>query len=196
MHRGAPGGVLVYVSKKGDQGSGWMEGQHLPQRHLHTPGFGTTQRLPEISGLVWINSAAVAHHTLAHDLGLVKDESVGSLAKLLKKNTKTVGDYLGRLQTVKEGCPLQSCCAKEDLFGTFKGGKTVGNNFDEPNKLRIQGGKHKLLNFNDESENGVIVWSAEMKEHGHVRHAAVEDELGGVHFFKATGEWPQQTTKR
>ena len=197
VHPGVPGAVLVYVSKRGGKGSKLlMADKHLPQRRLHTPGFGVTQVLPEKSGFVWINSAAVAHQTLAHDLSLVKGKieraKAQSLAKLLEKNTKSVVDYWDRLQTVKGGCPLQSCCAKQDLHSTFKGGKTVYNNFTPVNELRELGRKRKLLNFNDESEkNRVIVWSVETKEHGHVRHAAVEDGSGGVKVFKAASiEWP------
>jgi hypothetical protein len=133
------------------------------------------------------------------------------LAELLKKKTKTLAEYWDRLQVIKGGCPIQSCCTKEDLHSTLTGGKTVSKNFTHVNKtLREPEGKSHLLNFNEskngddsengnesENRNGVVVWSEETKEHGHVCHAAVDNGSGGVNFYKvANKEWPRKATNR
>ena len=206
VHPGPPGATLTYVSRKGGEGSGALKDKHLPARLFHTPGFGVTQRLPKQSGVVWINSAAVAHQTLAHDLRLVKDggerAAAKRLATLLETHTTSVADYYHRLQAVKNQCPLQSCCAKEDLHCTLNGGKTVYKNFEPVNALRGQEEKNILLNFNNESEkNRVVVFSEKMKEDGrvkHVQHVAVEDGFGGVEVLKAASleKWPRKATKR
>ena len=153
VNKGGPGSVLLYVSKKGC-GKKWKDSE-LPRRNFHT--FGVIQELPQVSGIVWLNTAAVAHHTLAHP-DSKKNKKLTELRNILKKgNTAkgggTVADKKERLELIKEDCPLQSCCAHEDLFGTFKGGATVENNYKEVNEIREPNKMVQLYDFTKASNN-------------------------------------------
>ena len=84
---------------------------------------------------------------MAHDL---KDKNVKELAKVLKTDAMTVEDYRARLKIIRGGCPLQACCANEDIATTYKGGNTRLN-FEEVNEMRKKGGKPELYDLNIKS---------------------------------------------
>ena len=81
---------------------------------------------------------------------------------------------------------LQSCCAHEDLCGTFKGGETVGNNFKEVNEIRERKNMFQLYDFTEASKN--MERRQEKLENGEFcRLVSMETEGGDVDIYKVGG---------